>query len=182
MATWTEAGAGPLSTPTAARASTRPTGDEGRVEVAVDAGAVTGPLDPVWRRTTGSERLSLLRDGEPGPGGSDVAAELAEALRIARDQLGCAMVRAHGTFLPELVAWREDGPPDFRGLDETYDALLATGLEPVVELSFMPAPLASDPSATVHAYQGVISPPRDWAAWGRLCGDLAAHLGAVRHR
>ncbi len=160
MATWTEAGAGPLSTPTAARASTRPTGDEGRVEVAVDAGAVTGP----------------------GPGGSDVAAEIAEALRIARDQLGCAMVRAHGTFLPELVAWREDGPPDFRGLDETYDALLATGLEPVVELSFMPAPLASDPSATVHAYQGVISPPRDWAAWGRLCGDLAAHLGAVRHR
>ena len=143
---------------------------------------MTGPLDPVWRRTTGSERLSLLRDGEPGPGGSDVAAELAEALRIARDQLGCAMVRAHGTFLPELVAWREDGPPDFRGLDETYDALLATGLEPVVELSFMPAPLASDPSATVHAYQGVISPPRDWAAWGRLCGDLAAHLGAVRHR
>jgi len=45
VATWTEAGAGPLSTPTAARASTRPTGDEGRVEVAVDAGAVTGPLD-----------------------------------------------------------------------------------------------------------------------------------------
>src|SRR6266536_1649272 len=35
------------------------------------------PARPVWRRVTGSERLSLLRDGGPGPGGSDVAAELA---------------------------------------------------------------------------------------------------------
>jgi xylan 1,4-beta-xylosidase len=173
VASWTEAGPGPLS---AGRAATAGTGPARPVAVEVDAATPAGPLRPVWRRMLGSEHLSLLRAAGPGPGGADVAAELAEALRIARDQLGCEMVRAHGTFLPEMVACRPGQPPDFGGLDAVYDRLLELGLRPVVELSFMPAALAADPDATVFAYRAIISPPTDWAAWGRLCGDLAAHL------
>ena len=50
------------------------------------------------------------------------------------------------------------------------------GLRPVVELSFMPAALARDPGQTVFTYRGIISPPRDWAQWRLLVGELAAHL------
>jgi xylan 1,4-beta-xylosidase len=66
--------------------------------------------------------------------------------------------------------------PDFSGLFGVYDRLLGIGLKPVVELSFMPRELARDPDATVFAYRAVISPPADWAAWGRLCGALARQL------
>ncbi len=174
VATWTEAGPGPLSAPLAAAAGAGPSG---RVTVEVDAAGPAGPLRPVWRML-GSEHLSLLCAEPDGGwlGGADVAAELAEALRIARDELGCEVVRAHGAFLPEMVAYRPGEPPDFSGLDAVYDRLLGLGLRPVVELSFMPPALAADPDATVFTYRAVISPPADWAAWGRLCGDLAAHL------
>jgi xylan 1,4-beta-xylosidase len=173
VASWTEGGPGPLSAGIAATAGAGPARP---VAVEVDAAGSAGRLRPVWRRMLGSEHLSLLRAAGPGPGGTDVAAELAEALRIAREQLGCEMVRAHGTFLPEMVACRPGQPPDFGGLDAVYDRLLDLGLRPVVELSFMPAALAADPDATVFAYRAIVSPPADWAAWGRLCGELAAHL------
>ena len=173
VATWTEAGAGPLTPPVPA---TPGHGPPGRVLVVTDAGAPATPIVPVWRRALGSEHLSLLGHQGQGPGGAAVATELGDALRIARDQLGCQMVRAHGTFLPEMVSLSDGQPPDFSGLDATYDQLLDLGLRPVVELSFMPAALAADPDATVFAYQAIVSLPADWAAWGRLCGGLAAHL------
>jgi xylan 1,4-beta-xylosidase len=186
VATWTEAGPGRLSPPVEASAGEGPSHP---IEVEVDAAATAGELAPVWRRMLGTEHLSLLARGgtgeQAGPGGADVAAEFAEALRIARDDLGCGMVRAHGTFLPEMVAIngarRPGGGPDgagvdFSGLYEVYDRLLGLGLKPVVELSFMPRELARDPDATVFTYRGVISPPADWQAWGRLCGALARRL------
>jgi len=57
-----------------------------------------------------------------------------------------------------------------------YDELMELGLRPVVELSFMPAALARDPAQTVFTYGAIISPPKDWARWAALTGDLAAHL------
>jgi xylan 1,4-beta-xylosidase len=147
------------------------------VTVTADAAAPTGPLPGVWNRMIGAEHLSMLTwaDG-PGPGGSDVAAEYEQALGIVRDELGVRTVRAHGTFLPECVSVREDGSFDFSGLDAVYDRFLATGLKPVVELSFMPAELADDPGYTVFEYKGIASVPRSWERWGELCGDLTRHL------
>jgi xylan 1,4-beta-xylosidase len=57
-----------------------------------------------------------------------------------------------------------------------YDRILALGVRPVVELSFMPAALARDPEQTVFGYRGIISPPRDWTRWRDLVGALVAHL------
>jgi len=176
VATWTEAGAGPLSGPVAAGPD--PEGSR-TVTVLVSADAEPVPLPDVWRRMIGAEHLSLLVWAEPGPGGADVAAEYAEALRIMRDDLGVRSVRAHGTFLPETVSVRSDGGFDFAGLDRVYDRFLATGLKPVVELSFMPVELAEDPDYTVFAYRAQVSVPRDWGRWGDLVRELTTHL---RHR
>ena len=65
---------------------------------------------------------------------------------------------------------------DFTGVDATYDALLALGLRPVVELSYMPRDLASDPDVTVFDYGAIVSPPKDWDRWAALITDLVQHL------
>jgi xylan 1,4-beta-xylosidase len=166
---------GPQSEPVRAGSST--TGSA-QVSVRVDAGTVTGRLDRPWRPMIGSEHLSLLvSDDEVG--GQVIGPELREALRRMHDELGVQTVRAHAILGDDLRVYREaDGEPvhDFSGIDEVYDAVLETGMRPVVELSYMPHDLASDPTKTVFAYQAVISPPRDWDRWADLVTALTAHL------
>ncbi len=71
----------------------------------------------------------------------------------------------------------DDGPHhDFSKVDAVIDRVLETGLRPIVEISFMPRDLALDPEATVFAYRGIISPPRDFDRWAALVRDLVAHL------
>jgi xylan 1,4-beta-xylosidase len=172
VATWSDSGAGALSD----GVSAAPGGGTGAVSVAVDATATPTPLPDVWRRMIGAEHFSLLVWDKPGAGGSDVAAEYAEALRIMKDELGVRSVRAHGTFLPETVTVNADGGFDFAGLDEVYDRFLATGLKPVVELSFIPKELTADPDYTVFEYHAQVSVPREWERWGDLVRALTEHL------
>ncbi len=175
VASWSDGGAGELSEPVRGTArSAGPAPAEARV--AVDAAAPTAELPDVWRRMIGAEHFSLLIWDRPGAGGSDVAAEYAAALGIVRDEIGVRSVRAHGTFLPETVSVRADGSFDFSGLDEVYDRFLATGLKPVVELSFIPKELSSDPDYTIFQYKAQVAVPADWDRWGDLCRDLTVHL------
>ena len=168
---WSE----PVSTRTAP-------GPAGPVTLGVDASSDRGKLDRVWRMV-GAERLSQLRLGS-GPGGGaaggQIAAEFAEALRMANKDLGAQVVRAHAILHDDngVVAAGPGGALsfDFARVDAIYDQLLEMGLRPVVELSFMPAALARDPGQTVFTYGGIISPPRDWDQWRLLVSELAAHL------
>jgi xylan 1,4-beta-xylosidase len=166
---------GPLSEPVSATPTS-----EGADEVAVrvDASRVVGPLDRPWRPMIGSEHLSLMLSPDE-VGGRPIGAELTEALRRMHVELGVETVRAHAILCDDLGVYREvDGEPvhDFSGIDRVYDALLETGLRPVVELSYMPRDLASDPSKTVFAYRAIISPPKDWDRWADLVTALTAHL------
>jgi xylan 1,4-beta-xylosidase len=166
---------GPLSAPVEGSPGTA---GDGRLGVKVDAAIEVGPVERPWRPIIGSEHLALLLRGE-GPGGHHVADELSEAFRIVRDQLGVQMVRAHAIFHDSLGVYRErDGHPvhDFERVDAVLDRLLGTGLRPVVELSFMPRDLASDPERTVFDYRGIISPPRDLGRWSDLVAGLVRHV------
>jgi xylan 1,4-beta-xylosidase len=170
-----DAPVGPLSEP--AEGSPGTTG-QGRVSIEVDAAADVGPVERPWRPIIGSEHLALLLRGE-GPGGHHVGDELAEAFRIVRAELGAEMVRAHAIFHDSLGVYRErDGEPvhDFERVDAALERLLRTGLRPVVELSFMPRDLASDPERTVFDYRGIISPPRDLGRWSDLVASLVRHV------
>jgi xylan 1,4-beta-xylosidase len=139
------------------------------VTVDVDAKTVTGTLNRVWRMV-GSERLTQLRFGD------NVGTEFAEALRLAHDDLGVTHVRAHAILHDDNQVVTDELKFDFGQIDTQYDQILALGIKPVVELSFMPAALARDPQQTVFAYRGIISPPRDWTQWWELVRELAAHL------
>ncbi|HTX27552.1 MAG TPA: hypothetical protein VME19_11095 [Streptosporangiaceae bacterium] len=183
--------AGPLSDPVAAApAGTAPGGpmdvteatgaaEAAKATVRIDVGrSADVELARPWEPMIGSERLScLLRRDRTG--GRVIGAELREALRIARDELGVRAVRAHGILCDDLGVYAEAGGRavhDFSGVDRVYDGLLEAGLRPVVELSFMPRDLARDPGKTVFAWAGIISPPRDWDRWADLVRGLAAHL------
>jgi len=170
----------PWSEPVAARprAAEGTLAGDGEAEVRVAAGETVGPLARPWRPMIGSEHLSLLTYGE-GAGGIEIGPDLAQALRMAHDELGVAGVRAHSTFHDELGVYREvDGEPryDFSALAEVYDTALALGVRPIVELGFMPGDLARDPERTVFQYRGIISPPRSYERWGELVTELARFL------
>jgi len=150
----------------------------GEVTMVVDAASVVGPVERPWRPMIGSEHLSQLEAGT-GPGGRPIGAEFAEALRSAHQELGVEAVRAHAILGDDLGTYREvDGRPVhlFDGIDRIYDQVLDLGLRPIVELSFMPRDLASDPSKTVFDYGAIVSPPRDWDRWAALIRELTAHL------
>ena len=170
------ASAGPLSDPV--RAAPGAAGP-GRATVTIQVGgSAVGELKRPWEPMIGSERLSsLLRRDRTG--GQVIGTELREALRIARDELAVRAVRAHGILCDDLGVYTESGGRavhDFTGVDRVYDELMATGLRPVVELSFMPRDLARDPGRTVFTWEGIISPPRDWDRWADLVRSLAQHL------
>jgi xylan 1,4-beta-xylosidase len=153
-------------------------GDAAPVEIRIRADCPVGPVARPWRPMIGSEHLSQLESGERS-GGREIGAEFEAALRRAREELGVEMVRAHAILNDDLGTYREvDGEPvlDFAGIDRIYDRVLGLGLRPVVELSFMPRDLASDPAKTVFDYGAIVSPPRDWDRWGLLVGELTRHL------
>jgi xylan 1,4-beta-xylosidase len=148
------------------------------VTVEVDTADRLGDLPRPWRPMIGSEHLSHLLSEET-TGGRPIGEELTAALRAAREELGVTHVRAHAILDDDVGVYREvDGQPvhDFSGVDRVYDHLRSIGLYPVVELSFMPRDLASDPSKTVFEYAAIVSPPKDWDRWHALIRDLVEHL------
>ena len=144
-------------------------------------GEVSGELDRPWEPMIGSEHLSyLLRRDRTG--GRVIGADLREALRIARDELGVRAVRAHAILGDDLGVYREGRGYDFSGVDRVYDELMGIGLRPVVELSFMPRDLARDPGRTVFSYGAIISPPKDWDRWGTWPATSPPTGTALRRR
>ncbi|WP_327580538.1 hypothetical protein OHA25_31265 [Nonomuraea sp. NBC_00507] len=147
------------------------------VSVHVDARRTSGDLPRPWKLMVGSEHLSYLLNTEE-TGGRPIGEELTEALRITRDELGVETVRAHGILCDDLGVYKQGNVYDFSGVDRVYDTVTGLGLRPVVELGFMPRDLAADPSKTVFGYEAIISPPKDFEAWGDLVRALVEHLAA----
>ncbi|HVX03720.1 MAG TPA: glycosyl hydrolase family 39 [Rhodanobacteraceae bacterium] len=140
------------------------------VHLEVDATARATPFPHFWERMFGSGRALLsLRD--------DYRADLDAVHRAT----GFGYVRFHGIFDDDvgLVQRGKDGriSYDFSYIDQIYDGLLAHGVKPFVELSFMPEALSSDPSKH-HSfwYHPNVMPPKDYAAWDAMIRAFAQHL------
>jgi len=137
--------------------------------VTVDAAAPARPFPHFWERMFGSGRAVLsLRES------------YREDLRAVRDITAIGYVRFHGIFLDELGVYSE-GPKgeavyNFSYIDQVYDGLLANGVRPFVELSFMPRQLALRDSRQSFWYRPVVSPPKDYGRWDALIDAFARHL------
>ena len=84
-------------------------------------------------------------------------------LKRAHDELGFRHVRFHGLLSDDINS------------DQIFDFLLSIGMKPFVELSFMPAALASG-TKTVFSYEANVTPPRDYKQWATLIERFVLHL------
>ena len=101
-------------------------------------------------------------------------------LRDVKQITGFRYVRFHAIFHDEVGVYDEDaqGHPlyNFSYVDQIYDGLLAGGVRPFVELSFMPSKLAAKDALFPFWYKPNVSPPKDWAKWDDLISQFARHL------
>lgn len=83
--------------------------------------------------------------------------------RVQRD-IGFEYIRFHGVLDDDMSTYL-GGSANMFNVYSSLDFILSHGAKPIVELSFMPRELASDPSQTVFHYRGITSGPKSWADW-----------------
>ncbi len=120
-----------------------------------------------------------------GTGRLDLALhkEYQEELSAVQKLCGFRHIRGHGLFSDQMGIWQEWGPPFaekeqwlcFTYLDRVMDAYLENGLEPFLELGFMPEKLASSPQ-TLFYWKAHTVPPKDPDAWCMLVKETLKHL------
>ena len=137
--------------------------------IVVDASAPAHPFPHFWEQMFGSGRAILsLRE--------DYRRDLREVKGIT----GFEYVRFHAIFHDEVGLYDEDaqGHPlyNFSYVDQIYDGVLANGVRPFVEISFMPKKLAARDALHAFWYKQNVSPPKDYAKWDALITQFAQHL------
>ncbi len=137
--------------------------------ITIDAAAPAHPFPHYWEQMFGSGRAVLsLRES------------YRRDVRAVRQITGFQYIRFHGILLDDVGVYDEDtqGRPiyNFSYVDQIYDGLLAAGVKPFVELSFMPYKLAARPDLQAFWYHPNVSPPHDYAKWDDLITQLIKHL------
>jgi len=137
--------------------------------IVVDANAPAHPFPHFWEQMFGSGRAALsLRES------------YRRDLRETREITDIRYVRFHAIFHDELGVYDEDaqGHPiyNFSYVDQIYDGLIANGVKPFVELSFMPYKLASRSAPHAFWYKQNVAPPKDWSKWDDLITSFTQHL------
>jgi xylan 1,4-beta-xylosidase len=137
--------------------------------IVVDGSAPAHPFPHFWEQMFGSGRAILsLRES------------YRQDLQAVKQTTGIQYVRFHAIFHDEVGVYDEDkqGQPvfNFSYVDQIYDGLLANGVRPFVELSFMPNKLAAKPIMQAFWYKPDVAPPKDWAKWDNLITQFVSHL------
>jgi xylan 1,4-beta-xylosidase len=137
--------------------------------IIVDGSAPAHAFPHFWEQMFGSGRAILtLRES------------YRQDLQAVKQITGFRYVRFHAIFHDEVGVYDEDKQEqpvfNFSYVDQIYDGLLANGVKPFVELSFMPNKLASKPILQAFWYKPDIAPPKDWAKWGALITQFTSHL------
>src|SRR5271170_3590641 len=137
--------------------------------ITIDAKAPATPFPHFWEQMFGSGRAVLSM-------GQRYRDDMVAVKKITDFKY----VRFHAIFHDELGVYDEDaqGNPvyNFSYVDQIYDGLLADGVRPFVEVSFMPKKLASRLDYHAFWYKQIVAPPKDYAKWDALITAFAQHL------
>lgn len=137
--------------------------------VVIDGNAPEKPFPHFWELAFGSGRAILT-----------TSEQYRQQLRSLKKVTDVQYVRFHEIFSDDVGVYREDEQGvvsyNFTYVDEIYDGLLAIGVRPIVELSYMPKKLALRPDDVALFSSAVISPPKDYRKWDDLVRAFAEHL------
>lgn len=140
------------------------------ITISVPAQESGSPFPHYWEQMFGSGRAVLaLRDN------------YRKDLRLVKAATGFGYVRFHAIFHDEVGLYDVDAAGkaiyNYSYVDQIYDGLLADGVRPFVELSFMPQKMAADQNKIFGFwYRPNISPPKDYAQWDAMIDALVRHL------
>ncbi len=136
--------------------------------VAIDLNRADKPLDRSFNFSVGADYS-----------GTTIRPANLQQLRIAVDELGFRYIRFHDIFHDDLGTVKVvDGRTiyDWTRIDQLYDAFLAMGLKPFIELGFTPAAMKSS-DQTIFYWKGNTSHPEP-KAWSNLIDAFVRHLRA----
>lgn len=150
----------------------------------IDRTAPTTPTDFSWQMGLGNCHAYLLH-----------RTDICEHIKLAHDELGIKYIRCHGVLDDDMLTYQRMGDCNmfasvpgknkikeinFRQVGHVYDNLLACGVKPFVELSFMPSALAKGKKKGLR-YAPNICMPRSLNEWSdyirRLISFLIARYG-----
>ncbi len=137
--------------------------------ITVDVHAAGTPFPHYWEKMFGSGRAHLVMRAQ-------YQSDLDQVKKVSDFQY----VRFHAILDDENGVYSVDknGNPVYNWtyVDHIYDALLAHGIKPYVEISFMPGDLAAKKIIQPFWYHPNISPPASYAKWDALITAFARHL------
>lgn len=137
--------------------------------IAVDARDAGSAFPHFWEQVFGAGQSTLaLRDS------------YRTDLRMVKGITDFRYVRFHDIFGDQVGIYTlgANGQPtyNYSYVDQIYDGLLADGLRPYVELSFMPDALAAKQQSASSWYKPNNSPPKDYALWDDMVEKFVRHL------
>lgn len=125
-------------------------------------------LNKPWELCIGScHAYTLLRE------------DVRQHFKMLNKECGFQYIRCHGLFDDDMSVVVKEGGKfvySFINIDSIYDYLLKNNMKPFIELSFMPAVLASDPTKTVFHYKGIVSLPKNMGEWNNFIKAFTTHL------
>jgi xylan 1,4-beta-xylosidase len=150
-----------LATPATAQAT--------QETITIDAHSKGNAFPHFWEQMFGSGRAVL-----------SMRESYREDLRQVKQITDFRYVRFHAILNDEVGVYGEDKQGNaiynFDYVDQIYDGLLANGVKPFVEISFMPKLLAARLDYHPFWYRPIVSPPADYAKWNALIRAFAQHL------
>jgi xylan 1,4-beta-xylosidase len=136
--------------------------------IAADLAGKSEPMNRMYRVCVGAGRAN---EGLRG--------DWQRQLKLCHDELGFESIRFHGLFHDDMGVYSEDAKGNahfnWQYVDALYDQILATGMKPFVELSFMPSALAGG-NKTVFWWRGNVTPPKNLDRWAELMRAFVEHL------
>ena len=138
------------------------------MKITIDRNIGTIPTDFSWQLGLGNDHAYQLH-----------RTDVCEHIKLAHDELGIKYIRCHGILDDDMLTYQRMGDCrmfrsvpfnnkieeiNFRQVGHVYDNLLACGVKPFVELSFMPSALASGKKLGLR-YDPNITMPKSLKAW-----------------
>lgn len=116
--------------------------------------------------------------------GLALQAEYLKQLDLVQKYIGFKHIRGHGLFCDDMAIYQKRHDPatgeetveyNYTYIDMVMDSYVERGLEPFLELGFMPYKMASG-EQTVFYWKGNVTPPSNYEEWKAMVQSLLEHL------